>query len=276
MANSAAIAALWQRVDRALETWAPRIARSLQPPLSPNPEEADWLRHNASPAIVAHYAAHDGATRAGGILSRLPISKPNLWPRATRWLPFDDARNEHARILAMNSPQLSTERLYPLSHLHAHDFESTGNECVVVNLDTEELFTFSDVEYSRKTTRIAIGCTFAGYLEQLLGELEAGKLGAEVDEYNLLRFAERAPQTINVPRDEASVFVEVLCERNLIELSGAPSPQLISRIGKALQKRSEERRIAALRKVFEESEEVVEDYARDEELAAIIRDVCGA
>lgn len=280
MSDRTATAPLWERLDTALRRSARPVAGSLRPPLASDDEHAAWIRSPPLGAlgITAAYCAHDGASRAGGVLSRLPAPPGATWTRTATWLPVVRAREERALLMAILDRGRADD-LFPIGRVGHYSLaavrEGEDQRCVCVDIATGELvaFVYTDGLLLGSTP---LGVTWTGYLEGLLAELERGALEAGQDQFGTLRLEERhiplpaAP----APRDDAATLLQMLRERRLVELRGEPSKAWMAALGKALRKRSAIARLAAVKAALE-SDEVDEHFAGDDELEALVALVRG-
>lgn len=272
---------LWQRIDRALARFAPAIGGALRRPLQ---DEAllRWLHEVAAdvPGIVESYAVHDGSMLAGGIFGHLPCSAAAPFPRAARWLAASWAREAHTLVQSIGIAMfplgaVGTRRRVPLSEIETEDRESLQG--ILVEPKSGALFALDYSEVGPEMQLVPLDMTWLAYLQALAMDLESGRFECFRDDHQVLRIVEKSASArqVRTPRDDAAVLLEMMCERQLIELADPPHDGLRAQVAKALRKRSADTRLAALRQVFDDSEAVVEDFTSDEELAALIAIVRG-
>lgn len=263
----------WARLDEALRRYAPSVARSLAPPAPPDKLAALLSAPWCPRSVYETYAAHDGARKAGGLLSRLPAIDGARWSAACRFMPIAEALDERDRLRGFF--QQTAALFCPIGRVGRFRMSDPYNaeDQYVLVIDAaadEELLAVCYHEYGGAGPVARLSVRWSSYLDDLTARLASGALAASVDAFGVLRLDDARPRPQAQRRDPAEVLLAALTAQGLVHLAGEPTPALLEGARRALRKRGASARAAALLALFSDLDEVEDYFVTEDELAALL------
>ena len=264
----------WPRIDTWLAAHAPAVLAALRPsaPSGAIARLAAAAGRALPPGVISMYSAHDGAAeRSSTVLAAVRAPSAAQWARYMWWLPVEGAVERLTFLRGLGS---WPDELLPFAL-------DAGGNLLVVDLASGRVSAWD--HETAETTPLAedLDAWFAALADDMDSELVAAPNqdpDQDLDDGRLLLLAEpplpSAPPPVLAEDRSARVFLEVLQERNLLELAArADVEPLVRALQLALAIEDARAREACVIAILSDDAAIDELFASDAQIVALIEEI---